>query len=800
MVTSFSIRTILGIIIGMMSILGIILALVSGIVHRELTFDNNRKMLAEMISINTDELLEDLKVTSQDLGLALQSSAEFRQAMRTQDKEALTQMLNNQFHQYFVTAGVIKLEHLYLLDKNLDTITASTEGLMNHGGHTYPVCLRMLEVARARKGRLRLAMLSDQCLHQGRPMHAVMVPVGGLRLKGYLVIMTDPLHSLIDTESALGMPVRLSLANQEVVYQSKTWPTGKAAKDVFYASHISKSPSGVPLYSIEIAHDLSSLSENLLKTRFVVLLYACIGTLAVVLFAAWLLRKTTVRPLSRLTGMLHQIHTDRSLMGQQLEVTGTTEIRDLTIGFNEMSRELGNLYQTLEQMAYTDSLTNLPNRNMFQNQLEKHILIYHQTQQPFALFLMDLDRFKSVNDTLGHHVGDLLLQEVSNRLQQTLRKDDIISRVDKEFINDFEGDMVARLGGDEFAAVFSSVSNIDDAIIIARKILRAMEQSFNVDEHRLTISVSIGIVVCPEHGNDVHTLISHADVAMYHAKNRKCGFSVYETEQDRHSLHFLKLEQDLFAAIKKGELELHYQPKIVIQDGTVFGAEALVRWRHPEHGLIPPDEFIPLAEQTGLIHPLTNWVVNKALEDCAEYLRTEMTQSISVNLSALNLMDQDITTSISEALDRWSVPPASLVLELTESTIMSNPEHATEVLKRLDEMGISLSIDDFGTGYSSLAYIKHLPVDELKIDKSFVQEITRDSNDEAIVRAVLVLAHHMKLTVVAEGVEDAQTLQMLRELGCDIAQGYYFAKPMPIEEYRAWLKKYNTLHAVPSAG
>ncbi len=795
-----SIRTILGIIIGMMSILGIILALVSGVVHRELTFDNNRKMLAEMISINTDELLEDLKVTSQDLGLALQSSAEFRQAMRTRDKEALTQMLNSQFHQYFVTAGVIRLEHLYLLDKNLDIITKSTEGSMDQGGKTYSVCSRMFEVARARKGRLRLAMLSDQCLHHGRPMHAVMVPVGGLRLKGYLVVVTDPLHNLVDTESALGMPVRLSLANQEVVYQSKTWPTGKAAKDVFYASYFLKSPAGVPLYSVEIAHDLSSLSENLLKTRFVVLLYACIGTLAVVLFAAWLLRKTTLRPLSRLTGKLHQLHTDRSLMGQQLKVTGTTEIRDLTAGFNEMSQELGNLYKTLEHMAYTDSLTKLPNRNLFLDQLVKYIQIYKQTQQHFVLFLMDLDRFKSVNDALGHHIGDQLLKEVSKRLQQTLRHDDFVSRVDKDFLKDFKGDMVARLGGDEFAGMFPSINSIDDAIIVARKLLRAMEQPFTVGEHRLTISASIGVVVCPEHGDDVHTLISHADVAMYNAKNRKCGFSVYATEQDKHSLHFLKLEQDLFAAIKKDELELHYQPKVVIQDGTVCGAEALIRWRHPEHGLIPPDDFIPLAEQTGLIHALTDWVLNKALEDCAECLCTEMTQSISVNLSALNLMDQEITTTISEALDRWSVPPASLVLELTEGTIMSNPEHATEILRKLDAMGISLSIDDFGTGYSSLAYIKHLPVDELKIDKSFVQEITRDSNDEAIVRAVLVLAHHMNLTVVAEGVEDAETLQMLRELGCDIVQGYYFAKPMPIDEYRAWLKNYNILQAVSSAG
>jgi len=489
------------------------------------------------------------------------------------------------------------------------------------------------------------------------------------------------------------------------------------------------------------------------------------------------------------------LHSDKSQIGEQLELAGTKEIYDITSGFNDMSTKLSSLYKSLEHMAYTDPLTKLPNRNQFQASLGNFIQIYHRTKKPFALFLIDLDRFKGVNDTLGHHVGDELLKAVSLRLHNILRDDDVVCQLDQELISQIDDGLVARLGGDEFSAILTGINTIDDSIVVARKLIVAMEQAFIVNEHKLTIGLSIGIAMYPMHGEDMHALVSHADIAMYDAKNRKCGFSIYDSAKNQHSLHTLKLEQDLFASIKKNEMLLYYQPKISMVDGSVKGAEALIRWQHPEQGMVSPDDFISIAEQSGFIQPLTEWVLNKALEDCSKCLSFNKDLSVSINLSALNLRDERIASIIVSMLDKWSVPPELLTLELTESAIMDDPDFAIEILTKLDAMGVSLSIDDFGTGHSSLAYIKKLPVDELKIDKSFINNITEDSSNEAIVRAVLVLAHHMNLSVVAEGIEDVATLNMLSELGCDIAQGYYFSKPMPFEEYLAWVKSRPTVVA-----
>jgi diguanylate cyclase (GGDEF)-like protein len=783
----FSSRIILGFIIGMMGFLALTMALLSGSIHRDLVFDNQRDMIEEMIRVETKERIKDLNGTSHDLGLALQSSPAFQAALNAGDLTALVSLLDNQFHQYFVTAGVIKLEKLILFDKKFSMLVESAEGLISFSQHQRTFCPQLLDRARLRTGSQRIKILYDLCLYDNRPISVAVVPVGGLRLKGYIMVVTDPTHNLMALESNLGMPLKLKLINKETVFQSQKWPARKI--DSLLSGYELKTSTGLPVLSILTAWNISELSEFLHQTRLDFFLIFGIGTLIIVALSIFILRNTMLSPLGRLTDKLRSLHTDQSRMGDQLEVTGAKEIHEIIEGFNEMSLKLKNLYQSLQYMAFTDSLTELPNRNQFQKTLESFIQLQRQINKPFALFLIDLDRFKGVNDTLGHHVGDELLKAVSLRLRSILRDDDIVSQLDQESIARFNENMVARLGGDEFSAILTSIHTLEDSLIVARKLVQAMEQPFKVNEHQLTIGLSIGIAMYPEHGDDMHALVSHADIAMYDAKSRSCGFSIYDSSKNKLSVHGLRLEQDLFASIKKNELVLYYQPKISVLDGNVIGAEALIRWQHPEHGLIPPDEFIPMAEQTGLIQPLTEWVLNKALENCSKDVYAEESLSVSVNLSALNLRDERISSTIINALEKWSVPPEILTLELTESTIMSDPEFAIEILTKLDAMGVSLSIDDFGTGHSSLAYVKKLPVDEIKIDKSFIKDITQDNDNEAIVRAVLVLAHRMQLSVVAEGVEDIKTLNLLRDLGCDIVQGYYFAKPMPFEEYIAWLEQ-----------
>ena len=782
----FSIRTILGIVIGMMGLFAITLASLSGSIHRDLVFDNQRNVMSELIRFEAKEKLKDLNEISQDLGLSLQSTAEFKAAFRKKDKISLLNLLNNQFHQYFVTADVIKLEQLILLDKDYSLILESTEGSINFIQNQQPICSQLIQHAKLRTGAQRIKMLQDICLYQNLPVHAVVLPVGGLRIKGYIIIVTNPTHNLKNIESSLGMPVRFRLKDNKIAYQSLKWPT--VENSALISNYKLNTLSGLPILTISTAQNINLLSKSLQQSRLELLLIASFGTLFITIFSIFILRKTMLNPLDRITEKLHDLHGNKALTGEQLKVTGTKEMHKIIGGFNSMSMKLGNLYQSLQQMAYTDSLTKLPNRNQFQKFLEHHILIHQEINTSFTLLLIDLDRFKSVNDTLGHHIGDILLKEVSLRLHKILRGDDIISRLDQKSISGLNDDMVARLGGDEFSAILSSIHNREDSITVANKLIHAMEQPFNVDNHQLTIGLSIGIAMYPEHGTDMHTLVRHADIAMYNAKNNGHGFSIYDSTQNIHTLHNLQLEQDLFASIKNNELVLYYQPKILVSNGSVVGVEALIRWQHPNHGLIAPDDFIPIAEQTGFIQELTLWVLNQALQDYSKCKLENKPPSISVNLSALNLRDEKITLKITEALAKWSIPPEVLTLELTESAIMSDPEFATAILTKLDAMGVSLSIDDFGTGYSSLAYVKNLPIDEIKIDKSFVQGIKQDSSNEAIIRAVLVLAQHMNLSIVAEGVENIETFEMLRELGCDIVQGYYFARPMPFQEYTAWLK------------
>jgi len=430
--------------------------------------------------------------------------------------------------------------------------------------------------------------------------------------------------------------------------------------------------------------------------------------------------------------------------------------------------------KTLEYQALHDELTGLPNRSLFQDRLEQAIQRARREGISFAIILMDLDRFKEVNDTLGHNVGDLLLQQVGRRLIETIRS----------------SDTVARLGGDEYVIILEGLS---EPYIqrVAEKILKTLDQPFLLNGQAVDISASLGIARFPEHGNDAITITQRADVAMYAAKRDHSGFAIYSEAADHSSRADLALRSELRQAIENDELILFYQPKIDHKTGCVMGVEALVRWQHPTRGFLPPDEFIPAAEQTGLIGQLTRWVLAKALTQCAELHQAGCLISMAVNLSARNLHDKQLPAEIASMLASANVNPHCLVLEITESAVMADPAFALEILNQLDKMGITLAIDDFGTGYSSLAYLSQLPVDEIKIDKSFVLNMMSDKQAAVIVRSTIDLGHNLGLKVVAEGVETEDVLNTLTLWGCDAAQGYFMSKPLPVDKLLHWLKESN---------
>lgn len=425
----------------------------------------------------------------------------------------------------------------------------------------------------------------------------------------------------------------------------------------------------------------------------------------------------------------------------------------------------------LQHQALHDPLTDLPNRALLGEHLQQTLRGAERDGTAASFALLDLNRFKEVNDTLGHHAGDVLLQHVALRVQGALRASDI----------------VARLGGDEFAVLLPG-ADAAAAIPVIQRILAALAAPCIIDGHSLDVGGSLGLAVYPAHGADAATMLRHADVAMYVAKRAGSGYAVYDAAHDRYSTTRLTLESDLRQAIEGDGLQLHYQPKVDLSNGRLYRVEALVRWCHPTLGQLPPDQFIPLAEQTGLITPLTHWVLQEALRQLQAWSRDGLDLGVAVNLSMRTLHDPTLPDTVAWLLQRYAIAPGRLTLEVTESSLMADPGQARLVLTRLAALGVSLSIDDFGTGYSSLGYLKHLPVDEIKIDKSFVLGMDSDVKDTAIVRSVSELSHNLGLRVVAEGVETAETWDALRALGCDAAQGYYVSRPLPADELERWLR------------
>lgn len=449
------------------------------------------------------------------------------------------------------------------------------------------------------------------------------------------------------------------------------------------------------------------------------------------------------------------------------------ELGELAIAFNNMRLAVSAREQQITAMAYQDALTGLPNRALFNDRLSQAIGVARRLRHPVSVMLIDLNRFKEINDTFGHHVGDLLLREVGVRLRGALAR---------------ASDTVARLGGDEFAIILPATSAAM-AVEVACKVLNAFKDPVAFEHRFLDIEGSLGIATFPEHGEDPHLLMSHADAAMYHAKRKGLGFSVYEAQLDMDIEvdSRLSLASELRQAVENDEFVLYYQPRIGLGQLRDSEVEALIRWQHPTRGFLSPDEFIPFAEQSGYIREITFWVMNTVFQQAARWRSQGNAVVISINLSVRDLLNTGLADRCRELLQRHRALPEWFIFEITESVIMDDPEKALGTAHQLHQMGFRLSIDDFGTGYSSLGLIKKLPIAELKIDRSFVMDMVSDAEDLIIVRSVIDLAHNMGFMVVAEGVESAAALHLLAEMGCDTAQGYHICKPIPVEQIIPWL-------------
>lgn len=552
---------------------------------------------------------------------------------------------------------------------------------------------------------------------------------------------------------------------------------------------------------VEIGHSILASQTLMEDTRTRFLFLAALSLLLTGVFTLALAYYLT-RGLHALQRGTRQIA--RGGLGYQIEVHGQDELGQAARDFNDMSARLAQLNaqrvqkeeeilqlnQALEQrvadrtvqlqnanaqlefQAMHDMLTGLPNRALFQSRLSNALACAKRTQGIFALVGIDLDLFKEINDTLGHHAGDLVLQHVAGACNKCLR----------------DADTVARMGGDEFVILLPNVTDRENAVAVAERILATIREPLYLDGHLVEVGASMGIALFPLHGTDAFTLLTHSDAAMYEAKRQKLGVVVYEAEMGDGRSETVALKGELRYAINEHHLILHYQPKIDFGTQTVSGVEALVRWQHPRLGLLYPDAFIEMAENTGLIKPLTHEVLRMVMQQIHEWGSRGLVYPVAVNISAINLQDKTFPETVSALIAEFDVSSHLLELEVTETAIMKKPLVAIENIRNLSRIGIKISIDDFGTGYSSMAYIQKLLVAKIKIDKSFVMDMGFKVKDEMIVRATIDLAHNLGLSAVAEGVENQEAWDKLHELGCDSAQGYHMSKPLSPEAFVDWVE------------
>ena len=744
---------------------------------------NNELVLAErifnrLLEQNAQKLVQSARLLAADTG--------FKSAIADNDNETIESALDNQRNRVQASLAM-----LIGTDRQIKATTnkVSNEELTH-------LVLQLIGQAEQGGSPVGTTIVSNL------PSQVVVVPVRAPIIIGW-VVMAFPIDKKLATEMVelSSLQVLILTRGKAGAWQTITSTIDNSAMGSIHQQLPGLSSASSTVFDLDVAGSiyrarLMQIGQDSGQTANVVLMRSLSEAIAPYDKLQWSLLVLTllgfglalagsVFTARRIAQPLEQLAETAKSLGAgnyrvNVDIKRDDEIGELAKAFDTMREDISKRELEIRQLAYWDSLTNLPNRAQFFSLLENALAQAKVAGEGCYILMMDLNRFKYVNDVMGHAYGDALLCEVGRRVQMVV-EDKCDAKKSKATI--------ARLGGDEFAVLLPS-ANLGQAKELADKILQSLEAPLSIEDQAVDLGAGLGIAGFPEHGNDAETLLRLVETAMYAAKQRNDGAVVYHAAIDQSSKQNLSLLSELRGAIDRNEFRLYVQPKLLLATGKVVGVESLVRWVHSEKGMVFPDNFIPFAEQTGFIRILTRWMMEQSAQLCRELSDKGIFLKISVNLSTRDLLDQDLTTKFSEILDRHQVKSSSFCLEITESSIMDDPVRAQQTLQGLHVMGFDMSIDDFGTGYSSLAYLKRLPVNELKIDKSFVLNMEKDIDDTKIVRSTIDLGHNMGLRVVAEGIENEAVWHLLANLGCDQGQGYFMSKPMPAAQLEAWLAQW----------
>ncbi len=786
--------------IGSLSLLLLLLVQVAGFVVLRGHIDSHtRTQLAAELQVGERvwrRLLDNHAQRLHQGATLLSSDYGFRSAVASQDQDTIGSALGNHSARIGATVSA-------LLDPQFTAIATHAGA---HDQEALTPLLREVSHSLAHGGAGKgLAVVA------GQPQLWVAVPLRAPVTVGW-VVMSFPLGKALVEDMFLlsGQHTTLIVSSAAVEPQIAASTLGNRAQALVSGhqlvdgsvtlggeeshAHIVTLESSNGAIQVVLTRSLAEVTAPLRQLQVMLGIITLVGLALFAVGNAWMARRVTgpLRSLAMASERLARGEDNLPMQGMHRN----DEIGNLARAFDHMRHSVAHSQAEMQRLAYADRLTGMPNRARFHQALQACMdagpkATRPQSDQPahsehsgrtgsaqIAIVLLDLDRFKHVNDVLGYAMGDRLLCAVAERLRDVLVR---------------EGDLVASLGGDKFALLLPD-AGVDEALLVAQRVATSFERPLSLDDHMVDLSAGMGIAAWPAHGDNATTLLARAEMAMYAAKSKPEIAQVYNPAADVSSQQSLSLLSELRFAVERAELRLYLQPKICLADARVVGAEALIRWQHPERGLLAPVHFIPFAEQTGFVRRLTLWMLEEAARQWAA-LQVHGPMGISVNLSTRDLLDVDLPQKLDCILSRYQVPAQGLCLEITESTIMDDPARAEATLNTLSARGFKLSIDDFGTGYSSLAYLRRLPVNELKIDRSFVVAMERDAEDVKIVRSTIDLAHNLGLNVVAEGIENAQVYAQLAALGCDEGQGYHMSRPQPADQFVGWLRQRSARNA-----